>query len=249
MADERIVAAWLGGSFGTGIADDYSDIDLHLLIADEHVDDFRTGWVAVAQTICPVVVTRSIPGLIGGWAITPDWLHLDVICYPAGTFDPAGLRGCRPLADRVGILPIDATTRPKPLGQPYFPQEAVQFYFYLLGNLAVVLGRGELTLASNGAIARRDLGLVPLMLAENGVSKSDGAKRLNPYLTREQIQVLHGLPAVASDRESIIRFDQLVAAEMIKRGRPLARATGQTWPEQFEAATLAYLNREIGFRI
>jgi hypothetical protein len=31
----------------------------------------------------------------------------------------------------------------------------------------------------NGAVMRRDIGLVPVMLAENGVRKHDGRKRLN----------------------------------------------------------------------
>jgi hypothetical protein len=59
----------------------------------------------------------------------------------------------------------------------------VNLYFYLLGNLAVVLGRGEVLLAMNGAAMRRDIGLVPVMLAENGVRKHDGRKRLNRYPT------------------------------------------------------------------
>ncbi|MEI2776454.1 MAG: nucleotidyltransferase domain-containing protein [Tetrasphaera sp.] len=33
-ADPQVRAAWLAGSFGRGIADRYSDIDLHLLLRD-----------------------------------------------------------------------------------------------------------------------------------------------------------------------------------------------------------------------
>jgi hypothetical protein len=44
----------------------------------------------------------------------------------------------------------------------------VNLYFYFLGNLKVVLGRGELVLLTNGSILRRDVGLIPLMLGENG---------------------------------------------------------------------------------
>jgi hypothetical protein len=58
----------------------------------------------------------------------------------------------------------------------------------LLGNLAVVLGRDELTLATNGAIMRL-------------------------------------------------------------RGRALAAATGARWPADFQQATLAYLQRELGMDV
>jgi hypothetical protein len=33
--DERIVAAWIGGSLGRGEADDLSDMDIHLAVVDE----------------------------------------------------------------------------------------------------------------------------------------------------------------------------------------------------------------------
>lgn len=37
-SDERIVAAWLFGSLGNGTADSLSDIDLWLVVADEHIE-------------------------------------------------------------------------------------------------------------------------------------------------------------------------------------------------------------------
>jgi hypothetical protein len=130
-------------------------------------------------------------------------------------------------------------------GDPYFPAEAVDLYLYLLGNLAVVLSRGELSLASNGAINRRDVGLVPLMLGANGVCKTDGQKRLYPYLTSAQIAFLEGLPPVSSTRDSVIAFDHTVAQEVIRIGRPLAAETGARWPADFVDATLAYLRRSL----
>jgi predicted nucleotidyltransferase len=40
-ADERVVAAWLTGSFGRGEADEWSDLDLHVVIKNEDLDDIR----------------------------------------------------------------------------------------------------------------------------------------------------------------------------------------------------------------
>ncbi len=40
-ADARVVAAWLFGSMGRGDADDLSDIDLWLVVSDEHIDTMR----------------------------------------------------------------------------------------------------------------------------------------------------------------------------------------------------------------
>lgn len=246
-ADDRILAAWLGGSFGNGTADAYSDVDLHCLVGDESVDWFREHWADLARQISPLVLATPIPGIIGGYTLTPQWLHLDLVIHPRSGFDPASAAGLRPLFDRTGdtLPPPAAPPRPGP-GEPYFPAAAVDFYFYLLGNLAVVLGRGEIVLASNGAVMRRDVGLVPVMLAENGVHKTDGNKRLNVYLSGEQRSFLEGLPPVRAERESVIRFDRLVAVDLIRRGRALAERAGARWPAELEAATLGYLRRCLG---
>jgi hypothetical protein len=234
LSDERIEAAWLAGSFGTGRADDYSDIDLHLLVPSSF------SWRDFARSLAPSVLLMPIPGVDGGVLITPEWTHVDIVCHPSL---PSPLRGCRPLVDRSGLLPPPAP--PLEDRKPYFPASAVDLYFYLLGNLAVVLGRGELSLASNGAINRRDVGLVPLMLAANGVHKTDGQKRLYPYLTSSQIAFLEALPPVSSTRSSVIAFDRLVVAEVLRIGEPLAAQTGALWPADFVDATLAYLHRSL----
>jgi predicted nucleotidyltransferase len=42
-SDERVVAAWLYGSLGRGDADPWSDIDLWVVVADEHIDEIAEG--------------------------------------------------------------------------------------------------------------------------------------------------------------------------------------------------------------
>ena len=43
QADERVVAAFLGGSYARGTPDAYSDFDFGLIITDEAYDDFLAG--------------------------------------------------------------------------------------------------------------------------------------------------------------------------------------------------------------
>src|SRR5579883_3048545 len=40
QSDERVVAAFLGGSYARDTADTYSDLDLYLITTDESYDDF-----------------------------------------------------------------------------------------------------------------------------------------------------------------------------------------------------------------
>jgi hypothetical protein len=248
-ADDRIVAAWLAGSFAAGTADAYSDIDLHCAVTDASAAWFAGHWPELAAKITPVVHCGPVPGIAGGFAITPQWLHLDLVFHRRSECDPAALASVRPLFDRTGeLLPAAPAPVAGPAGDPYFPAAAVDLYLYFLGNLAVVLGRGEVLLAMNGAVIRRDTGLIPVMLAENGVRKQDGNKRLNRYLTAGQLAFLESLPPLTASRDSVIRFDQLVAADLITRGRALADRTGARWPADYEQATTAYLRRSLGVR-
>src|SRR5262249_58800095 len=89
--------------------------------------------------------------------------------------DGAQLTGLRPLFDKTGAIPPSGPVpRPPCLGEPYFPAAAVDFYFYLFGNLVTVVGRDELLLATNGVVALRDNCLTPLLLAERGIRRAGG---------------------------------------------------------------------------
>jgi hypothetical protein len=75
--DDRILAAWLAGSYATGQADAYSDVDLHCMITEDSATWFAEHWPETAAGIAgPLVLASGLPGLIGGYALTADWLHL-----------------------------------------------------------------------------------------------------------------------------------------------------------------------------
>lgn len=50
-ADERVVAAFLGGSYARGAADEYSDLDLYLITTDEAYEDFYAGREAFMRLL------------------------------------------------------------------------------------------------------------------------------------------------------------------------------------------------------
>ena len=249
-ADERILAAWLVGSFALGHADPFSDVDLHCLVADDAMPSLEEGWRALADSIAPMVLVRPFPAHAGGACITEEWLHLDLVLHPESTLDPKSVEGMAPLFERrPGILPSEPTPRPAPTPVPYFPDEAVSWFFYMLGSLPVVVSRDEPAWAMNGVIVLRDDCLVPLMLAERGVRKIGGNKRLNPFLSAEQRQVLLDLLPIAPTADSVIAAEIAIAREFIPRGRVLAALTGATWPAAAEVATVRYFERSFGARI
>jgi predicted nucleotidyltransferase len=60
-ADARIVAAWVGGSIGRGEADDLSDIDIQLAVADEHCTQLNAERRAFVSSFGQPVLIQEAP--------------------------------------------------------------------------------------------------------------------------------------------------------------------------------------------
>jgi predicted nucleotidyltransferase len=245
--DERILAVYLIGSYGTGEADRFSDVDVHLVVTDESLTWFEEQWADVLRRLTgPTVFTERLPGIAGGLGITPDWVHVDLIAHPLTAFDRFQHDGVRVLFDRDGTLFPDGDQprvegRP---GTPYWPEGVVTMFFYFLGNLVTVLGRDERIVANQGVGVVRDQ-LIRLMLAERGVRRTGGAKRLNALLSAEQRATLEAIPAVGSEPADIIAANQYISREVIRRGKALAHHTKTPWPTPLVEATLTHLHNHF----
>ena len=238
--DERILAVYLIGSYGTAQADRFSDVDVHLVVGDDSAEWFEQHWDDVLRKLTgPTVLTDRVPGLIGGLGITADWLHVDLFAHPLSSFDRFQYDGVRVLFDRDGTLFPDGDVPPKGgrPGEPYWPAANVNLFFYFLGFLMTAIG---LIL---GAV--RDQ-LIALMLAERGVRRTSGAKRLNALLSAEQRAALEAIPAAGTEPADIIAANQYICRQFIARGTALAERTGNPWPAEFVDATLAHLHNHFG---
>lgn len=245
-ADERIMAAWVVGSLATGEADAYSDVDLQCLIVDESADWYRQHWrELVTKIVGSLVLAESLPGLIGGYTMTPDWLHVDLVLHRQSDLDPKRLTGIMPLYDRTGDLLPTHTVPVTRRGEPYFPDHDVKLFLYYLGNLPVGMGRGELVHLHGGTVTWREV-LIQVMLAENGIRDRGGKKRLNPFVTRDQREFLESIPAAGPQAPEILRTLHVISAEIIRRGKRLAAATGAAWPQSLEDAAKANIRRHLG---
>ncbi|TFD88142.1 hypothetical protein E3T61_13680 [Cryobacterium lactosi] len=163
--DERIRAVWLEGSLARGLADDWSDLDLHLAVREP--ESFAaTDWL---ESQVHLVLADAIPGLTGSFiCVTSGWIHIDLNVHPPdGEFAPEDTR--RVLFDRDALIRNSMTTA-SPSGLPFFPAQDVQIFLYVLGQSVASVRRGDLIAHSQATAMMRDRLLVNLLLAENGVT-------------------------------------------------------------------------------
>ena len=250
-SDARIRAVWLGGSFGSGEQDEFSDVDLHCLVDATQRNWFADHWRDLARQVAgaPLVLARDIPGVLGGYVLTDRFRHLDLIVHAQLTARSLPADELYHGHPSLVLYDPDRLLPPPPAraaaGGAYFPSDPVTFFFYLLHAFSVSMQRGELALARAGVPAVQDP-LVAVMLAENGVRQRGGNKRLNRYLTAEQRDCLEQLPATDGSAAATIAAIAYLTREFIGRGRRLAKATGQAWPRDLETAALAHLHATLG---
>jgi hypothetical protein len=251
--DRRVLAAWLVGSFAGGIADPFSDIDVHCCVGDGAIDELRgDGWKEVLHEITPTVMatTFPFPGTVGGFALTPEWTHIDLAFHARAGLELNPEGGLRPLFDRTGGLLPREPVPPAPVQrEPYFPADAVDLYFYIFGNLVTVVGRNEPILLNNGVVLLRDSCLVPLLCAERGVHRIGGAKRMRRFLSRGQYELLCSLPAIDGTLDTCIEANLALARIFVPRARALAGRVGASWPADLERATIDHVERGLGIRV
>jgi len=226
-----------------GVGDIYSDVDLNLIVEDDTTDFWRTHWSDALERCAGRLILAIDLGapIIGGFALTEAWEHVDFIVHERSAFQqPAS---SLPIYDPDELL-VPATEFSPSAGSPYYPAGPVKFFLYLVGNLVVSLGRSELIVAHSGVNALRDQ-LVKLMLAENGIQKTDGNKRLNPYLTPQQKDLLEHLPTPPVSKTAITEACRAITADFVVRARLLAEATGNSFPDELMAATDQHLSKHL----
>jgi predicted nucleotidyltransferase len=230
-ADERIVAAWLGGSLAAGNADGYSDVDLRIAVADEAFDAFVATWETLVERLAPTVLRRRIGPPEGPiiTAITPEWLRFDVAIVRSSTPDRLG---DRVLFDRRTSLPA-ASTPPAADPAARLPV-LVEEFLRVLGLSRVAHGRDEVILATHGGGLLR-WSLVELFLIENRARRG-GMLHLNQYLSAEQRAILETLPIDPWEHHAA------VARAFLPRARALMAAHGHPYPDALERATFTYLD-------
>lgn len=247
-ADERITAAWAIGSLADGGNDEYSDIDLLAAVRPEAFTALVADWPTFLAHLTPTVFARQLgtadkPTIT---AITPEWLRFDLTLAATDHSRPHGYTAI--LLFDTGGSARAFTFAPVTSRQQWdrLPELASTF-LRVLGLLPIVLGRSEFLVGPTPVMLLRDY-LIDLYLIENGSPRA-GAKRLNALLSAEQRRALLDLPPLAPTRGAIIAGHTAIARLFLPHARRLAATHGLAYPEAFEQATLAHLQRTIGIAL
>lgn len=219
-ADRRVVAAWLGGSLGRGEADDLSDLDLWVAVADEDCPTVVAGRREYASRFGRPLLVLEAPQNApagGGYLLTlyggkAGPLQVDWYWQPRSTARMP--RQARVLFDRAGLAQEEP---PAPLTQHERAarvSERVAFFWAMAAITAKKIARGQpwAALALLSTVARTLDGVRALLGDDAGQAGYEDRRSDSP--PAEPAAQLAGLRALAREMESLTPRALALGAEV-----------------------------------
>jgi hypothetical protein len=233
--DHRVRAVTVGGSVGTGTADQWSDLDLTIVTEPGCHDEFIADWPGWLGRITPTVFARTpiAPYIVN--TITSEGLTMDFVVRSgeAAVFEAKSARF------RAGFASAGFDSIRDALDYAVAEQ-----FRGLAGPFISLIKRGEHLRHLTGVPHVLSL-LTTVFLAETGRTPP-GGKTWNQTYTEEQRDAVAALPAVRATREDLIAFGLGVAEQIARRARPLFRQYDLDWPAGLAQVAAARVRAELG---
>jgi predicted nucleotidyltransferase len=246
----RVRGAFLGGSFGRGEADAFSDVDVYVVVDD--ADDIPSMLTELSNNlgkVHPIAFSNVLPNARTINSITREWLRFDFTVLTQHEIVYFGRDQLEPLFDRLNVFErMRATSEHRRNLTANGLVEIVNEFIRVLGLSVVVHGRDDVVTAETGTQLLRDM-LIRIMAFENGAQPPRGVLSLKRSLTPSQFSALMELPPLDASWPSVFARSKALAKQFFPRARSLANELGAKWPEEFERATLANLREKLGLEI
>jgi predicted nucleotidyltransferase len=233
-ADDRVVRVEVSGSIADGTADEWSDLDLKVIVRDASVGPFLDDWREWMDKITPtVLLDRPIAPFIVN-AVTDEGLTFDVSVWtesaPEWTPPPGftvGFVSGRRFDNHADAVAYAVEERLRGLAGP--------------GIRLAKRGDFVLHLATLG----HTIGLLMEVLLAEIDAVPDDPRHPERSLTDEQRAVFTSLPPVSAT-ESLVNFEMALARETLTRARPLFDRFGLEWPTALEAVAARNVRDHLG---
>ncbi len=201
--DERVVAAWLGGSFGAGTADRWSDIDLRVAVPHDAYDDFVADQGVLESLGAVLGVIRLKFGEDEFRAAVLDGpVRLDLLVTTPERALSARSEVIVPLVDPNGIA---ARVAEVPAFPPRTPRAAFEFQTVrarnALSGLEQAIRRGAIVAALSAQSEALDSGMgLALFLTDEQAAISPSPKAASGVLGPDSVRALLAPLNAWSDR-------------------------------------------------
>jgi predicted nucleotidyltransferase len=231
--DQRVVAALLGGSYATGTADLYSDLDLGLITTDGAYEDFLKDYVSFISLVGEPELLEDFDLPHNVFFIFSDGTEGELAIGCESRFKHIQLGPYQTLLDKKGVLTgvVFSGEEVDPAEQTETLRRLIYWFWHDLSHFIAAIGRGQLWWAYGQLEILRSHCLNLVRKQNNFTGATEGYEKIEKAVPLEQLAPLQTtfcplerdpmLQAVTN----IVRFYQQIAP-------PLARAHQLAYPER-----------------
>ncbi len=234
QADERVVAAFLGGSYARGQTDAYSDLDLGLITTDEAYQDFLAGSKAFIQKLGEPVFLEDYHGNDGDvvFFFFDDGIEGELMLGRESHFTHIHTGPYKVLLDKKGILAGTVFHWPEP--SPEEQTETLRgivywFWHDLCHHFITPMARGELWSAYGGLEDLRRACVDLARLRQNFSAKIEGYEKIEQAIPIELIEPLQ-TTCCPLERDAMLHAAQVIVRFYKELAPALAQAHGISYP-------------------
>lgn len=245
-ADERALAAFLGGSYARGTADTYSDLDLYVITADETYAEFFAGRAAFVRQFGEPVFLEDFDAY--GFAlmnfIFADGVEGELALGRAGDFQRIHGGPHVVLLDKTGILAQMEfpEQRPPPAEQVERLRSLVYWFWHDLSHhFLTSLARGRLWTAVGALEGMRRTCIDLLRLAVDFTATPEGYEQVEFVAPLARLTALEAT-FCPPQRDALLRAARTIIDFYREVAPPLARAHGIPYPAALEQVICARLD-------
>lgn len=144
--DPRVMAAFLGGSHARGTADEHSDLDLAVIIADEDYDNFIDGRDVFVRRVGETLFLEDFDSADVVFLIFPDGLECELAFRRESECGLLYAGPVQVLLDKKGILTGDPPPWPAEAADDQFEtlRRLIYWFWHDLSHFITAMARGHL---------------------------------------------------------------------------------------------------------
>jgi predicted nucleotidyltransferase len=242
----RVVAAFLGGSFARGAADEYSDLDIYVVTADEAYDDFIAERTSFMQRLGRPVFLEDFNAFGFDMLIFTfdDGVEGELAFAPESNFEHIHGGAFRVLADKKGLLegkvfPLLVSTKEQ---QVKTLHQLTYWFWEDLSHFITGMSRGQLWLAYSYIEQTRRKCVNLAHLRHDFTAEPGGYAKVEREVPEAQLQALE-TTFCPIERQAMLRAAQTIVGVYKEIAVPLADEHGIAYPAGLEEVLLKRLGR------
>jgi hypothetical protein len=246
-ADDRVVAAILGGSHARGAADEHSDVDLYAIVADAAYDRFVADSPAFVRRLGEPIFCepwRSRHGLDLVFFVLADGTEGELgLARQSGFADVHG-GAHRVLVDKAGLLDgfVFPAHRPDAAAQVETVRGQVEWFWHNLSHFVKAIARGQHWWAYGALEDLRRTCVQLARLRHDVAADPEGFEKIDEALPPALLARLRDT-VCPPERAAMLRAAAALVGLYQELARPLTQAHGLRYPTEHERVILARLAR------